>query len=497
MSQNATSNPSSDTQLRAAIDRSLRHPVMFFFTSGAAWLAVSVLLGIIASIKTLSPGFLDGCAWSTYGRVFAAHTNTLVYGWGCQAAFGAMIWLMSRLSRQPSRAAGVILTAGHVWNFGLTLGILSIFAGFGTGKTWMEFPSFVWPVLLLSYALIGVWSVVQFRCRPEGHTFISQWYCLAALVWFPWFYIAANLLINTWPGHPLMGAAINSWFKSAMIFLFFVPAALGMAYYLVPKVSGRPVASYSLSMLGFWSLAVVAPWAGMQKLTGAPIPYFLPYVGAAATILLAVPAIVSGTNLIRTVAGTHGLVGNSPTLRFTLAGVIGLIILGGACLVLNMNQKISQFSMSGYGFDLLAVYGFFSLVMFGAIYFIVPRITRREWLSSTMIKMHFFTTIYGLAVIVVGTLLGGLEQGIGQEMFRLPWHSAALRTLPYEIFTLLAWICLLVSNIFFCLHLLLMWLRLGRRSSHPTLLGGEHGEESPHGAEGDIDNCGPAFPTAH
>ena len=70
--------------LRAAIDRSLRHPVMFFFTSGAAWLAVSLLLGVISSVKMHAPEFLDGCSWLTYGRVLAAHLDALVYGWGCR-----------------------------------------------------------------------------------------------------------------------------------------------------------------------------------------------------------------------------------------------------------------------------------------------------------------------------------------------------------------------------------------------------------------------------
>ena len=107
----AASSQTSDAIRRAEIDRSLRHPVMFFFTSGAAWLAVSIILGVIASAKVHSPNFLSCSGWLTYGRVFPAHVNTLVYGWGAQAAFGAIIWLMARLSRQECRAAGTILEA--------------------------------------------------------------------------------------------------------------------------------------------------------------------------------------------------------------------------------------------------------------------------------------------------------------------------------------------------------------------------------------------------
>ena len=192
----------------------------------------------------------------------------------------------------------------------------------------------------------------------------------------------------------------------------------------------------------------------------------------------------------------------SPSLRFTIAGVGGLVILAVAGVLLNLpgsTLPITQFSMSGYGFEIVALYGFFSFVMFGAIYFIVPRVTRREWLSRRLIKMHFLFSVYGIIAVALFSLLGGLEQGIGQEDWQQPWDAAAARAYPYAIGTTIAWIFILFSNVFFFLHLTLMWLRLGRRSSHPTLLMTQHGHGiSPHGDEGDIDNAGPGhLGTAH
>lgn len=497
----STAQSIQDAKLRADIDRSLRHPVMFFMTSGAAWLAVSIILGLISSAKVHSPEFLSGCGWLTYGRVFPAHIAALVYGWGFQAAFGVMIWLMARLSRQECKSAGVILAAGHVWNFAVSIGLLGILGGAGTGVPWMEFPTFVWPVLLVTYFVIVVWSFIQFRIRPSGYVYISQWYIMAAMIWFPWVFITANLLVFTFKGgHPVMAAGIAAWFKSGLIFLFFTPVALAASYYLAPKVTGRPIYSYSLAKLGFWSLAIVAPWAGMQKLTGAPIPFFLPYLGAAATALLFIPALAVGVNILRTTLANPEAVEQSPSLRFSVAGIIGLLVFGFAGLFLNLpgsSLKLTQFSLSGYGFEILALYAFFSFIMFGAIYFIVPRITRREWLSRRLINMHFFFSVYGIIAVSVVALFGGLMQGIGQEEWIQPWINAATRTYPYAIFITIAWAFILFSNVFFFLHLTLMWLRLGRRSSHPTLLVSHHGGSSPHGAEGDIDNAGPGSADAH
>ncbi len=500
MSSATPTTTDQDALLRAGIDRSLRHPVMFFLTSGAAWLAVSIILGIISSAKVHSPEFLAGYSFLTYGRVAPAHINALIYGWGFQAAFAVIIWLMARLSRKECTASGIILAAGHVWNLGVMLGIGGILCGFSTGMPWMEFPAFAWPVLLLSYFAIVVWSFIQFRVRPEGHVYISQWYILAALIWFPWVFITANTLLYCLPGHPVMAAGINAWYKSALMFLFFTPVALGAAYYLAPKVTGRPVYSYSLAKLGFWSLAIIAPWAGFQKLAGAPIPYFIPYLSATATVLLFVPAIAAAINIIRTMMSSPETLAASPSLRFTAAGIGGLAILGFSAVALNLPNStlpMTQFSLSGYGFEILALYGFFSFVMFGAVYFIVPRVTRREWLSRRLIKIHFLFSIYGIISVVLFAIFGGLEQGIGQEDWQQPWASAANRAFPYAVGTTISWCFILFSNVFFFIHLTLMWLRLGRRSSHPTLLATHHGSASPHGEEGDIDNAGPGHLPAH
>lgn len=522
MSSALPNTPAQDALLRAGIDRSLRHPVMFFFTSGAAWLALSIFLGIISSLQTHSPaqplsflawcvhifsfGFIETPNWTgsvgflTYGRLAPAHMNMLIYGWGFQAAFAVIIWLMARLSRKECTSAGVILAAGHVWNLGVALGTLGILAGFGTGMPWMEFPTFAWPVLLLSYVVIIIGAFIQFRVQPEGHVYISQWYLLGAMIWFPWVFITANTLLHVLPGHPVMAAGINAWYKSSLIFLFFMPVALGTAYYLAPKVTGKPVFSYALAKLGFWSLAIIAPWAGMQKLAGAPIPYFLPYLGATATVLLFIPAIAASLNILRTMSSSAETMAASPSLRFTAAGIVGLVLLGLASVVLNLPDStlpLTQFSMSGYGFEILAIYGFFSFVMFGAVYFIVPRVTRREWLSRRLIKMHFLFSMYGIITVALVALFGGLQQGIGQEDWAQPWSNAATRAYPYAVATTIAWCFILISNIFFFLHLTLMWLRLGRRSTHPTLLGKAHHSTSPHGTDGDIEDLEPLHGAAH
>ena len=490
MSAIALNTDSKDAKLRSDIDRSLRHPVMFFFTSGALWLFVAVILGFLSSFKSHSPEAFGDAGWLTTGRLALAHQNILVYGWACQAAFGAIIWLMARLCRKESKNSMLILMAGHIWNVAVSLGLLGILLGGGKGIAWMAFPTYIWPILLISYIMIVIWSVIQFQVRESNSVYISQWYLLAAIFGFAWIFGTANVFVFVLDGHPLMKTAISEWYRGSLLFLFFAPVAIACAYYLAPKVSGRPIYSYHLALFGFWSLMFIGPWTGFQKLAGAPIPGFLPYVGAAATILFLIPALAVAVNIVRTVLDDDtGSVANSPSLRFILGGMVAMLLMGvsGLCLNTTGALKATQFSLTGYGYEILALYGFFSMCAFGIIYFVVPRVTRREWLSKRFIRSHFFLSVYGVTSIVLFSMFGGLMQGLAQNAYDKPWSDAATRSMAYGVGTTLAWAFIAFANFIFLAHLLMMWARLGRRSSHPTLLDSGHHGDSPHGPEGDID----------
>ncbi len=456
--------------MRTETQHSLRHPVMFFLTSGIAWLAFSLVLALIASTKTHNPDFLTNCAWLSYGRVFPAHLNALVYGWGMQAAFAVILWIMARHSQKKCSTVTAILVAGHLWNLGVVFGITAILSGNGTGMPWMEFPSFIWPVLLISYVTIVIGSFVQFRVRLNRPAPIASWYVLGAMIWFPWIFLTANTLLHVLTGHPVMAAGINTWYQSALVFLFFMPVALGAAYDLAYQISGRPLENTALAKLGFWSLALIAPWAGMQRLAGVPLPYFLPSIGAAATALLFIPFCAASTQLFRTIHSGDDSPATHPSLRFCRAGIVTLMLFSVASVFMNLPDStlpLTQFSLSTYGFSSLALYGVFSLILLGAIYFIVPEITGRIWPFPRLIHIHFLFSVYGVATIGLVTLIGGMEYGIHQQNWLQNWLHTACTAVPYAAASTFAWALILISNSCFFLHLILMWLPSNRRRIHP------------------------------
>jgi len=237
------------------------------------------------------------------------------------------------------------------------------------------------------------------------------------------------------------------------------------------------VADDALAKLGFWSLAIIAPWAGMQKLAGAPVPYFLPYLGAAATVLLFIPACAAAIHIGRMMGSCREAFVASPVLKCIAAGITSLMVLAVAAVFLNLPDStlpLTQFSLYGYGFDVLALYGFFSFIMFGAGYFIVPRVTGCEWLSHKLIRTHLLFSVCGMITICWAAIIGGLQQGMGQENWQLPWLGVAARTNPYAVAITFAWCLILFSNVLFILHLILMW-RFSDRPGFPH----EPGDSTP------------------
>jgi len=460
-----------DTKERAEIDRSARYPVLFFFTSAAAWLLVATLLGFVSALKLRLPELWDACPFLGYGRLFPAHLNALVYGWAMQAGIGVMIWLMARLTRTQVRHAATIIVIGHVWNVAVAFAVLSVWFGFGRSIPFLDFPSWVSPLLLISYALLVVWLVPMFRNRRSASVYISEMYVIGAAVWFPWIFITANILINKGTA-PVMGAGVDAWYISNLIYFWMAPLALAVAYYIIPKIAGRPIYSYPLAHFSFWLLAILAGWTGFSRYMGGPFPAWMPAVSSAASIFILLAVLATVANLLLTLRGKTKLWEYSPSLRFT---VFGMLLLGVYAVLAALSStfafgKSLQFSHFLVGLDTLAIYGFFSMTIFGAIYFIVPRITGAEWPSGARIRTHFWFNAYGIATLVILMLVGGIAQGGNLAQWDQAFSTSFVNSSAYVVGRIVAWAMISYANLMFLWQLGIMFLGKGRKSEGATLI---------------------------
>ncbi|MFT5468211.1 MAG: cytochrome c oxidase cbb3-type subunit 1 [Verrucomicrobiales bacterium] len=465
-----------DVQLRAEIDRSLRFPLLFFFGSAGVWLVFSSLLGLISSLSLNLPGLFGNLTIFHYGRIYPAHMNALIYGWAIQAGFGVALWIMARLSRVPARNATRLIVAGHLWNFAILVGLLGILFGHGTSIQWMDFPKACWPIMLISYVLIVFELMAMFNTRRDKKPYISQIYLLGAALWFPWIFLTANLFVHNDDGGAVAKATVNAWYTSNLIYMVLAPVALAASYYIVPKVIGRPIYSYGLANVGFWTLALFTGWTGINRIMGGPFPAWMATVGSTATIFLLIPALAVAINQLKTMEGRFSWSNYSPSLRFTVFATVAFVVtvIVGAFLSLHPVAKMLQFTNAQAGYELMAIYGFFTMGMFGAVYFIVPRICGCEWLKGSWIRFHFLFAAYGIATIAGFTLFGGLAEGSVIADHNKDFIVSVELGWSYLVGRILGWIFILLSNVMFVFHIGLMIIRRGRRGEEgPTLLHGE------------------------
>ena len=398
---------------RTAIDASCRGPVLYFFGSAVFWLLVGSLLALIASIKLHSPYFLTGSAELTFGRVRVAHLQAVGLGWAGMSVMTASLWLMCRLSRTELMYPKLLYLAGSIWNFGMIADIGGILLGDGQSVEWLDAPKYAPPFFVASLGIVAAWTVAVFRNRREPHVYVSQWYILGAMFWLPWMYTVAVVMIFWIPSTGVVQPIVNWWFGHNYLGLWMTPVALGSAYYIIPKVVGRPVHSYYLSIIGFWSLALFYSWAGMHHLIGGPIPAWLASASTVGSMMMFIPVIAVAINHHMTMVGNFHRLRYSPALRFTVFGAIAYTAVSaqGAIEALKDFSEVAHFTHYTVAHAHLGGYGFFTMTMFGLFYYMVPRLTGREWASPRLIRLHFWCSAVGITIYFVGLSIGGWWQG--------------------------------------------------------------------------------------
>src|SRR6266404_7274870 len=417
---------------RALIDASTRVPVLMFYASAIIWLLIGTVMAGFVSFKLHAPDWLSDIGPLTWGRMRPAHMNVMVYGWASMAAMGTAIWIMARLCRTTLRHPLLLVAGGGFWNLGVLLGVSGILLGESTGYQWLEFPPYAAVVLFVAYLLIMSWAVLMFRFRRGEQIYITQWYLVGAFLWFPWLYAAANLMLFAVPVQGVMQAAVTWWYANNLMFLWLGAIALGIAYYMIPKVIGRPVYSYHLATIGFWTYALFCSWTGMQRLVDGPFPAWMITASIAATILTSIPVATVGLNHHMTMQGYFPLLRYSPTLRFTVFGAMAYTVFSaiGVLISLRSVSRYLDFSQASIAYSHIGLYAFFTMVMFGSMYYIVPRLVGREWRYASLIKLHFWGSVYGIGLMTLMLLAGGMVQGTSKDDASLPFTECTQRLMP-------------------------------------------------------------------
>lgn len=463
-----TSEQTAAIEARWTADQSSRTAVLTWLSSSVFWLLLGSFFGLASSIKMHLPEFLTASEFLTFGRIRPVHLNAVTYGWASMAGIGVALFLIPRLFKTPLVGGKYAVIGGFIWNIGLVLGLSAITLGLSDGEEWLEFPWQIDILFVVGGALCAVPLLLTAANRKVEHLYVTSWYLMAALVWFPFLFLIANLPF-AFPG--ASGATVNWWFAHNVLGLWVTPIGIGIAYYMIPKILGKPIISYQLSLIGFWSLALFYSQVGIHHLIGGPIPTWLVTLSIVHSVMMSIPVITVAINHHGTMMGNFRRLKDSPTLRFVWIGALMYTVasLQGSMEALRSINVITHFTHYTVAHAHLGMYAFLSFILFGAVYFIMPRLTNWEWPWRRLISLHFWLVSIGILIYVVSLTVAGWKQGVALLDAAMPFMDIVKMTLPALQARTVGGALMTLGHLVFAFHFIAMLMRSGVATEQPTL----------------------------
>ncbi len=398
-----------DLQPSAVADPAAVRIAYEFFLGATFWLLVGTAAGLLIALKLNWPDFL-AVSWLSFGRVRPIHTNTVFWGWSSMALVGAALYIVPRTSRTPLWSPRLARTGLWLWHASLVAGLLTLAAGVTRGP--QEYREWVWPVAVLFGAGlvangINLYQTVAHRGIPE--IYISNWYILGAFFWLTILFVTGYLPFYQ---RGLGNVVIQGYYMHTAVGMWFTMLSLGIAYYAIPRLLGKPVYSYALGVLGFWTNLLFYTLIGAHHFIFSPVPWWLQTTAILFSVGMMVPVWTGSGNLLLTFRGSWSAVRRSYALPFLLVGIAFYAIasMQGTMEAFRTANVYWHFTNFTVGHSHIAMYGFVSMVAWGVIYGLLPRLSGREP-HPVAVGVHFWIAFVGFLIYVVSISIAGVLQG--------------------------------------------------------------------------------------
>jgi cytochrome c oxidase cbb3-type subunit 1 len=261
--------------------------------------------------------------------------------------------------------------------------------------------------------------------------YVSQWFLLAALFWFPWIYSTANLLLEFTPVRGVAQASVAWWYANNLNAIWFGCVGLAAIFYFLPKLAARPLHSRNFALITFWTLVVFGAWGGVPA--GAPLPAWMPCLSTVCTVLTSVAIVAVTINCHQTLAGQYSKLAASPTLRFVSLGAAAWVLGSVVVAITSLPDvgAVTEFTWFVAAQARVVAYGFFAMTMFGAIYYLLPRLVQAEWPSPKLVGLHFWSAALGTILYVGPLAIGGVLEGRRMNDATVAFLDASKPALPF------------------------------------------------------------------
>jgi len=388
------------------------------------WGVVAFLVGVVLALQLAFPIFNLGLEWTSFGRLRPVHTSAAIFAFGGNALFATSLYVVQRTCR-ARLFGGDGLAEFLFWGYQLfiVLAASGYVLGITEGREYAE-PEWytdLWlTVVWVVYLLIFLGTLIK---RKEPHIYVANWFYLAFIVTVAVLHIGNNIsipvsLLGTKSYSLFSGvqdAMLQWWYGHNAVGFFLTAGFLGIMYYFVPKQANRPVYSYRLSVVHFWSLIFLYIWAGPHHLHYTALPDWTQTLGMTFSVMLWMPSWGGMINGLMTLSGAWDKLRTDPVLRFlvTSVGFYGMSTFEGPVMSIRAVNSLSHYTDWTIGHVHSGALGWVAFVSFGAMYYLVPKLWHRERVYSIrMIEWHFWLATIGIVLYIVPMWISGIMQGL-------------------------------------------------------------------------------------
>ncbi len=389
------------------------------------WGVIGMLVGLLLAFLFLFPNLTDGISWLSFGRLRPLHTNAVIFAFVGNAIFAGVYYSTQRLLK--ARMYSDILSNINFWGWQLIIigAAITLPLGFTSSK---EYAELEWP---FDIAIAVVWVVFGWNLiatifkRRQRHLYVAIWFYIATFVTVAVLHIFNSLAIpvglfksySVYAG--VQDALVQWWYGHNAVAFFLTTPFLGLMYYFVPKAANRPVYSYKLSIIHFWSLIFIYIWAGPHHLLYSSLPDWAQNLGVAFSVMLLMPSWGGMINGLLTLRGAWDKVRVDPVLKFMVVAITGygMATFEGPMLSLKNVNAIAHFSdwvIAHVHVGALAWNGFLT---FGMVYWLVPRMFKTKLYSIKLANAHFWTGTLGIILYALPMYVAGFVQASMWKQF--------------------------------------------------------------------------------
>jgi cytochrome c oxidase cbb3-type subunit I/II len=392
--------------------------VKYFIWATLIWGTVALIVGLLAASQLAMPKLNFGIEFTSFGRTRPLHTNAVIFAFIGNAMFAGIYYSLQRVLK--ARLFNDILSKIHFWGwqFIIVLAAVTLLAGFTTGK---EYAELEWPIDIL---IAGIWVVFGWNMigtiikRRVKHIYASVWWYLATFIGVAVLHIVNSIEIpvSLFKSYPVYAGAqdavVQWWYGHNAVAFFLTTPWLGLMYYYLPKASNRPIYSYQLSIVHFWTLIFLYMWTGPHHLLYQALPDWLQALGVTFSIMLIAPSWGGMINGLLTLRGAWDKVRDRADLKFIVIALTayGMSTFEGPMMALKSVNAISHFTDWTIAHTHIAGMGWNGGLIFGMFYWLVPKLFKTNLASSKLANTHFWIATLGILFFAIPLYWAGITQ---------------------------------------------------------------------------------------